>query len=137
MLADNSVTSAKISDGQVGTNDLANASVTAPKISGAGASSGQVLKYNGSLVTWESDALGGLTLPYSGSVNSPDAAFGVTNTNGPGLFASSSGNGNGIVAYSASGNGVKAMSTSDVGVYATAGSIPRDNCEDGFGEGCR
>jgi hypothetical protein len=81
-----------------------------------------VLKYNGSLVTWGSDA--GLILPYSGSVNSVDAAFGVTNSNGPGLFASSSGDGNGIVAYSASGNGVKAMSTNDVGVYATAGSIP-------------
>jgi len=124
MLADNSVTSAKIADGQVGTNDLANASVTTAKISGAGASSGQVLKYNGSSVTWDSDSLGGLTLPYTGSVNIVDPAFVVTNNNGPGLFASSSGNGSGIIAYSESGHGVQAMSTDDVGVYATAGAIP-------------
>ena len=124
MLADNSVTSAKIGDGQVGTNDLANASVTTAKISGGGASSGQVLKYNGTSVTWGSDAVGGLTLPYSGLVNSDGAAFGVTNSDGAGLFASSTGNGHGLVAYSASGNGVNAGSTDDVGVYATAGAIP-------------
>ena len=124
MLADNAVTSAKIADSQIGTNDLANASVTTAKISSAGASSGQVLKYNGSSITWSSDALGGLTLPYSGSVSAPEAAFGVTNSNGPGLYASSSGSGNGVVAYSESGHGVQAMSTDDVGVYATAGSIP-------------
>jgi hypothetical protein len=124
MLADSAVTSAKIADGQVGTSDLANASVTTAKISGAGASSGQVLKYNGSSVTWDSDSLGGLTLPYTGSVNIVDPAFVVTNNNGPGLFASSSGNGSGIIAYSESGHGVQAMSTDDVGVYATAGAIP-------------
>jgi hypothetical protein len=84
MLADSAVTSAKIADGQVGTNDLANASVTTAIINGAGASSGQVLKYNGTSVTWDSDAVGGFVLPYNNSVSSSSSAFKVTN-NGAGI----------------------------------------------------
>jgi trimeric autotransporter adhesin len=71
-LADNAVTSAKIADGAVATADMAdnavttakiaNAAVTAAKIGGTGATSGQVLRYNGSSVAWATPASGGGTL---------------------------------------------------------------------------
>jgi hypothetical protein len=122
MLADNSVTSAKIGDGQVGTNDLANASVTTAKISGAGASSGQVLKYNGSSVTWDSDAVGGLTLPYDNSVSSSSSAFKVTNS-GAGIGIEGAGGSNsGIYGTSSSSAGVLGYSDTGTGVQGTAGA---------------
>lgn len=57
-LANNAVTSAKISDGTVGNADLATASVSSVKMSGAGATTGQVLTYNGSNVSWANPASG-------------------------------------------------------------------------------
>ena len=110
MLADNAVTSAKIADGQIGTNDLANASVTTAKISSSGASSGQVLKYNGTSVTWDSDAVGGFTLPYNSSVSSSSSGFKVTN-NGTGI---------GIEGAGGSNSGIRGTSTSDVGVLGSS-----------------
>ncbi len=56
-LADGSVTSAKILDGAVGTADLASQSVTAEKIAGASATSGQALMYNGTDVVWQTPAV--------------------------------------------------------------------------------
>lgn len=61
-LADNAVTTAKIADGTIVTSDLADAAVTAAKIGGTGATSGQVLRYNGSSVAWATPASGGGTL---------------------------------------------------------------------------
>lgn len=46
-LADNSVTTAKIINTAVSTDKLANSAVTAPKLASMGASTGQVLKWNG------------------------------------------------------------------------------------------
>ena len=51
-VANNSITSASITDLAVGTSDLANTSVTAAKLSGSGSSSGQALVSSGSTVTW-------------------------------------------------------------------------------------
>ncbi len=61
-LADNSVTSSKIVDGEIGTADLADASVTTGKINSTGATNGQVLTYNGTNVAWASLPSGGGTL---------------------------------------------------------------------------
>jgi len=96
MLAAESVDSAKIADGSVANVDLANSAVTAAKISGSGASSGQVLKFNGSAVVWDADNTGGLTLPYSGTGNA-SVLLSVSN--------------------SASGTGVQGLSSGGVGVF--------------------
>ena len=48
----NSIVGTDLTNNSVTTPKIANATVTAAKISGTGASSGQVLTYNGSTVTW-------------------------------------------------------------------------------------
>jgi len=63
-LNSNSVGSDNIIDGTVQTNDLANRAVTTAKIDWSGASADQVLKFDGSAVTWGTD---GFSLPYFGS----------------------------------------------------------------------
>ncbi len=55
-LAANSVTTAQIVDGTIATADIANNAVTVAKIGEAGATSGQVITYNGSDVVWQSPA---------------------------------------------------------------------------------
>jgi hypothetical protein len=77
MLATDAVDNTKIKDGEVKTNDLANASVTYAKISPAGGSNNQVLKIVSGSVQWAADNTGGLTLPYSGSAGNV-----VTDENG-------------------------------------------------------
>lgn len=96
-LADGAVNSAKIADGGVSSADLAddavtsakiiNGAVTLPKISTTGASSGNVLSYNGTSVVWASPSSSGLTLPYTGSLNSASTAFTVTATGTGGAAA--------------------------------------------------
>ncbi len=54
-IADAAVTSAKIADASVTTNDLANAAVTGPKLANMGASTGQVLKWDGGKWTPSTD----------------------------------------------------------------------------------
>jgi len=76
-LGNNSVTSAKITDGTIAAADLAassvttdkinNGAVTSSKLSATGGSSGQVLKLSGTAFAWGNDNVGGLSLPYSGS----------------------------------------------------------------------
>ncbi|BCW92873.1 MAG: hypothetical protein KatS3mg007_0767 [Thermoanaerobaculum sp.] len=88
-IADGSVTSADVAFNYAGSSskggpasDLAcTACVSAGEISGSGASSGQVLKYNGTSVVWDTDQQGGLTLPYSGS-DASGTSFAITNTAG-------------------------------------------------------
>jgi hypothetical protein len=77
MLGPDAVDSTKIKDGEVQSADLANASVTAAKISPAGGINNQVLKIVAGSVQWAADDTGGLTLPYSGSATS-SPAFSVT-----------------------------------------------------------
>ncbi|MCH8806711.1 MAG: tail fiber domain-containing protein [Planctomycetes bacterium] len=54
----NSISSAMIEDNAVGTTELDSGAVTLPKISTAGASNGQVMKYNGSNLVWAPDVSG-------------------------------------------------------------------------------
>jgi hypothetical protein len=58
-LADNAVTSAKIVDGTIATADLSDGAITAAKLNAMSATSGQVLKYNGTV--WAPAADAGLT----------------------------------------------------------------------------
>jgi len=122
-VATGGITSAMIADGAVATADLANASVTAAKISGSGASSGQVLKYNGSAVAWDADAQGGLTLPYSGSTSYILSAFSVANAGSGNGVRGVSSSGYGVYGYTSGGtNGVYGQSdkTDGRGVYGVA-----------------
>ncbi len=106
-IADGGVTSTKIADGTVQSADLANGAVTTSKISGSGAASGQVLKFNGSTVAWGDDSL---TLPFGGST---DADTGI----GGALTIQHTGTGVAAI-YGASAEGFGVVGTS----LATAGS---------------
>lgn len=129
-IADNAVGSAKIINLSIGPQDLAAGAVTTDKISSAGASTGQVLKYNGSSVVWEIDQAGGLTLPYGGSANSISTAFAITqngtgwgmNVESNGVFGirgkSSATDGAGVGGYNYSSGGVGVFGQgSSKGIY--------------------
>jgi len=137
-IADAAVTSMKIQDGTIQASDLsfpvgditgvsaaggltgggtsgdvtlsvAAGGVTNTIISGSGASSGQVLKFNGSAVVWDNDQQGGLTLPYSGSASDPNRALGIVNT------------GTGIAIYG-EGSGVAIRGTNNNQNYGDIGA---------------
>ena len=75
-VADNAINAAKILDGAVGTSELAAGSVTGAKIGTTGATSGQILTFNGNTALWANPpAAGGFSLPYAGSASSTTAAF--------------------------------------------------------------
>ncbi len=120
-VAPSGITSSMIQDGTVGNGDLANASVTASKISGSGASSGQVLKFNGSTVSWASDSTCGFSLPFSASQSTSNTLFEITNS-GPGtvIRARNSGSGMGIEASAGSGSALHATSSSSSGTAVSA-----------------
>ncbi len=71
-LADSAVTSAKIAAGAVAGNAIADQGVALNKIDLTGASSGEVLNYNGSSVGWRAD---GMTLPFSAVTKAPGSPF--------------------------------------------------------------
>ena len=136
-LANGAVSSSKIADGTVQSADLANGAVTTSKISGSGASNGQVLKFNGSSVSWASDEQGGLTLPYSsvGNTNTTPlfhlvnsgnftAIWAQTNTTHlAAVYGANEGNGIGVWGYGAGGgDGIHGQSTSGNGVYGYSSS---------------
>ena len=75
-----SLNAKNISDSTVTTAKIADEAVTTAKISTAGASSGQALIYDGSLVTWGSPTGATFTLPYSDNISSSSAAFSISNT---------------------------------------------------------
>ncbi len=78
-IANGAVNADRLAVNAVGTNAIQDGAVTATKISGSGASSGQVLKFNGSSVAWSADEQGGLTLPWAGNVNTGGVGFVVQN----------------------------------------------------------
>ncbi|NOZ94776.1 MAG: hypothetical protein GXP47_08580 [Acidobacteria bacterium] len=83
-LAADAVTHGSILDGEIQADDIAGHAVTAAKISSAGANLGYILKADdGGGVYWAPDQMGGLTLPFDGTVNKNGAAFSVTNTASP------------------------------------------------------
>jgi len=121
-LANGSVTSSALAAGAVTTPAVTNASITAAKLSGTGASAGQTLSYNGSAVVWSTPSNGGLTLPYSGSASSSNAAFSVSNTgSGDGVDASSV-SGSGVSGSAPGGYGVYGITSTGLGVYGVSSS---------------
>lgn len=76
------VTSDRLATAAVTASKLASRSVTSSKLDQMGASSGQILKWNGTawLPADEQTGSSGLGLPYSGTVNATFAGFSVTNT---------------------------------------------------------
>jgi hypothetical protein len=126
-----SLTARSVEDGAIVTSKIAEASVTASKISTSAEPStlGQVLTWNGSGLSWQvPPGDGGLTLPYSGEANQGNAAFSVSNNssdairgftqNGNGVYGFSAGGGNGISGYSETGHGVIGFSNTGIsGVY--------------------
>jgi hypothetical protein len=69
-IMDDAVTSNKISDASVTTTKIADAAVTTSKINTTGASSGQVLTYNGTAAVWSASSSGGASLQYHGTITS-------------------------------------------------------------------
>jgi hypothetical protein len=106
----NSVSTSKIQDG----------AVTPAKINSSGASSGQVIMYNGSNVGWGNPGGGGgLNLPYSGSGSaggSGQAALSISNS-------ATSGSNYGIAGYSASSAGIGIYGEGNYGLYGNSSSI--------------
>lgn len=79
-IADGAVTGSKIESGAISADKIASGAVTGTKIAQAGASSGQVLKWNGAQWTPGNDEAGenGLILPFEGSSNNSEIAFSIT-----------------------------------------------------------
>ncbi|MCU0305503.1 MAG: hypothetical protein MUC56_15725 [Thermoanaerobaculales bacterium] len=114
-VANDGVTGAMLADRTVATADLADSSVTAAKLSGAGASGGQVLKYNGAAVTWSADATNSFALPYAALADSPGPLISVTN-NGGGAAIQGANASNGV-----DGWGVRGTSMASDGVRGESG----------------
>jgi len=99
-----------IASGGVTNSKLASNAVTYNKISGSGASSGQVLKYNGSSVAWSSDEVGGLTLPFRKTQSSSSNLFNLTQSgSGAAIAAFNSGTGYGLVASAVHAAAISAL----------------------------
>ena len=131
----------------VGTDQLADGSVTTAKLNSSGASSGQVLKFNGTSVSWGSDDIGGLTLPFSSTTSSSEPLLSINNTGYAeaglftinnntnslnalnGIILNGTGNGvygesltkSGVYGYSKSGNGVLGTSDNSFGIQGAGG----------------
>lgn len=68
------VTTSKVADGTITTPKLADGAVSAPKLSGEGASTGQVLTYNGTNVVWSAPSPGQATIADGSITNTQIAA---------------------------------------------------------------
>ena len=114
-----------VADGGIVSQMLQNGAVTTPKISGSGSSAGQVLKSNGSTVSWANDETGGMTLPYSGSASSAGVVFEVENTgSGFGIKGTTNGGMYGVYGAGTTGAGVRGFvdNASGEGVTASNGA---------------
>ena len=138
-ITNNAINTTKIIDNAITTSKLVDGSVTLAKLNSTGATTGMVLKYNGTNITWADDNIGGLTFPYSASTSSSSPLFFITNagTGSAGFFSmtnsSSTGNsltgityGSGAGIYGGSGNnngtGVLGTSPAGTGVFGTSTS---------------
>ena len=138
MLAFDAVNASRIADGTVTSDDVAfnyaasaakggaatdlacSTCVASTELSGSGAASGQVLKYNGSSVAWAADA--GLTLPAFPSASSGAGTdiFSVTNTGAGRALSLWAGSDTALWANSTSGPAVDARSSSNTAVKASS-----------------
>ncbi|HHQ49652.1 MAG TPA: hypothetical protein ENK19_12320, partial [Acidobacteria bacterium] len=127
-IANGAVNADRLANNAVGTNEIQNGAVTAIKISGSGASSGQVLKFNGSSVSWATDEQGGLTLPWAGSTSSSSRiGFLVTDSGSHAILGHYTGSGDydGVTGQTdSSSNGSAGVTGMGVvlGVYGLASS---------------
>ncbi len=149
-LADNAITSAKIADGAVtgskiesgsiSADKIVNGAVTGTKIAQSGASSGQVLKWDGA--KWspgeDESGEGGFSLPFEGSVSTANTAFTIHNTHATGVGIIGAGERIGVLgggvsigiegdAAGPSGKGVfgraPSLTGESYGVYGEASSV--------------
>ncbi|MFI5165273.1 MAG: tail fiber domain-containing protein [Thermoanaerobaculales bacterium] len=121
-LANGAVGTTQLADSAVATNELANGAVTKAKLAPAGGTAGQVLGTDGTNLTWQTD---GLTLPYTGTANTPTSTFVVTNSGtGPAINGNGAGTGAGLYGLSQAGAGVGGISLSGVGVVGSGGGYP-------------
>jgi len=107
-----------LSDNSVTTDKIAGQSVTAEKISPTGASSGQMLSYDGSQVTWATPPSGGgLTLPFSGNASGTEHAFKLTHSgSGNAIHSINTGTGRaGVFQIDNTGNSYPALNVSTNG----------------------
>ena len=113
---------ASSSEGGAATDVACASCVGSSEISGSGASSGQVLKYNGSSVAWAADS--GFSLPAFPSASSSvgNDIFTVTNNGTGRAFHAVASGDTAIWAQSTSGVGIDARSSSSVGLTATSTS---------------
>jgi hypothetical protein len=79
-IMDDAVTSNKISDASITTAKIADAAVTTAKINTTGASSGQVLTYNGTAAVWSTSSSSGASLQYHGTITSVTSPYNSGNT---------------------------------------------------------
>ena len=132
MLAANSVNSTKIADGSITRDDISVKNIDLNHLNASGAAAGRVLGTNGTSMQWVSPSGGGLTLPFSQSVNmhTPNILFNLENT-GDSPVMTLSGNSadplldvantNGIAVH-AEGAGAGVSASGDYGVMGWAGS---------------
>jgi len=107
-IAEGAVTSNKIGNGQVLTANIGGHVVTKEKLGPYGGTNGQVLKLSGGALAWEDDAIGGLTLPYSGSAS--------TATNTDAFYLANTGSGRAMTVASVSDTAFWANSTDGIGI---------------------
>ena len=129
-IADNGVNSSKITDGSIVAADIANSAITTDKINPgavtgamiaqASATAGQALKWTGTTWAPSDDALGGLTLPFSGSVTTGGISFQITCNGGQGL--TSKGWGIGLLGEAESSQGVGVFGVGTTGVSGVSSS---------------
>lgn len=118
--AENAITSNKIRNGQILTEDIGGHVVVKDKLSATGGSAGQVLGTDGSALVWTNPA--GLSLPFSGSAStgSNSDAFYIGNTGAGRAMSLSSNSDTALWAQSNTGMGIDARSSSNFAITATS-----------------
>ena len=119
-IADNGVSETKIADNAVRTSKIMDGTVTLPKLSTTGATSGQVIKYNGSTAAWAADD--GMALPFSGTLGGSTALFRLVNTgtaDAMQVLVNNPTHGNGAISATSNGVGF-ALGAANTGTGAAA-----------------
>ncbi|MBE0654383.1 MAG: tail fiber domain-containing protein [Bacteroidales bacterium] len=116
VIGDGKITSLKIAGNAVIEDKIASGAVTGTKIAQAGASAGQVLKWNGTTWAPGADEAGGFSLPYNGNVTSSGNAITIVNEGTGGGISASVSTGVGLYGRTNSASGL------GYGVFGSSGS---------------